>query len=298
MGKFIVTVAMLSILLSSCGTKEEHPPIVVLNQKIANILSETEGDFAVVFKNLKNGDTLFINAHQLFHAASTMKTPVMIELYRQSDLGVFSLDDFVVVTNEFKSIVDGSTYSMDSADELYGKLGSKVTIRELMYQMITKSSNLATNMLIQLVGANEVTKTMRLIGADDILVLRGVEDIKAFDKGLNNTVTAYDLMLILESIALGKSVSSAASEEMESILLDQYFNKILPAKLPHNIKVAHKTGSISGIQHDSGIIILPTGDKYVLVLLSKNLEDEKQAVELMSQVSLAVYEFVRDNNGM
>ncbi len=96
--------------------------------------------------------------------------------------------------------------------------------------MIIRSSNLATNMVIELVNARNVTQTMRELGAKDMQVLRGVEDDKAFEKGLNNTTTAYDLMLIFEKIAQGKAVDSAASEEMVNILLKQEFNDIIPAR--------------------------------------------------------------------
>ncbi len=139
--------------------------------------------------------------------------------------------------------------------------------------MITKSSNLATNILIDLVGAKNVNKTMRSIGANDIKVLRGVEDGKAFDKGMNNTVTAYDLMLLFERIANGKMVSKQASDAMIDILFKQTFNSVIPARLPKDVRVAHKTGSITGIYNDSGIVYLPDGRKYVVVLLSKGLEE-------------------------
>lgn len=294
-----IIIFLLSWLFLSCSTQKDHPDIVMLNQQIIEVLAETNGDFAVAFKNLKNGDTLFVNANQPFHAASTMKTPVMIELFKQSAAGKFTFDDFMVVTTEFKSIVDGSTYSLsvtdDSEDGLYSMVGSKISINELMYQMITKSSNLATNMLVELVGADEVTATMRSIGAEDILVLRGVEDIKAYDKGMNNVTTAYDLMLIMENIATYKSVSQHASEQMEEILLDQHFNAIIPAKLPDDVRVAHKTGSITGVQHDSGIVILPNGDKYVLVLLSKNLENKEKGIEQMAKISRLIYDYVQSN---
>jgi beta-lactamase class A len=198
--------------------------------------------------------------------------------------------------NEFRSIVDGRFFSLDSTDdsetELYKHIGEKRTIKDLIYQMITVSSNLATNLIINLVGANNVTQTMRELGAKDIVVLRGVEDNKAFERGLNNTTTAYDQMLLFEKIAKGEAVNPAASEAMINILLDQRFDEIIPAGLPSNVKVAHKTGSISGIQHDAGIIFLPDGRKYVLVLLSKNITDEKAAINAMANVSKMVYEYV------
>jgi beta-lactamase class A len=164
-------------------------------------------------------------------------------------------------------------------------------VSDLVYRMITLSSNLATNILIDLVGATNVTQTMRDMGANDILVLRGVEDGKAYRAGLNNKTNAYDLMLIYEQLAQGRVVSEAASKEMIDILSAQEFNTIIPAKLPKEVKVAHKTGWITGLNHDSGIVFLPNGKKYVVVILSHKLQDEEQAVEAMGEVSRKIYEF-------
>jgi beta-lactamase class A len=129
------------------------------------------------------------------------------------------------------------------------------------------------------------------MGANDIKVLRGVEDSKAFDKGLNNSTTAFDLMLIFENMAQGKIVNQESCDGMIKILLDQKFNEIIPAKLPKNVKVAHKTGSITGVQHDSGIIFLPDGRKYVLVLLSKNLKDVNAGISAMANVSEMIHQY-------
>jgi len=136
---------------------------------------------------------------------------------------------------------------------------------------------------------------MRALGAKDIQVLRGVEDDKAFQKGLNNTTTAYDLMLIFEKIAQGKAVNAAASEEMVNILLKQEFNDVIPARLPDDVKVAHKTGEISGVRHDAGIVFLPDGRRYVLVLLSKEVKDVPKAVEAMATVSEMIYQYIKES---
>jgi beta-lactamase class A len=142
------------------------------------------------------------------------------------------------------------------------------------------------------VGAKNVSGTMQQLGTKDIHVLRGVEDGKAFENGLNNTITAHGLMTLFEKMAKSETVNPAASKAMIDILLDQKFNDIIPAELPAGVKVAHKTGSITGVHHDSGIIFLPNGKKYVLVLLSKNLKDEKAAIKAMAKVSKLIYEFV------
>ena len=224
-----------------------------------------------------------------------MKTPVLIEAYKQAATGKFQIQDSLLVKNEFKSIVDGSLYSLDSKDdsdvELYKREGKKVKIYDLLYLMIIKSSNLATNLVIDLVGAKNVNNTMRQMGANDIQVLRGVEDNKAYRKGINNTTTAYDQMLIFSEMANGKIVSQESSDAMISILIDQKFNDKIPAKLPNNVKVAHKTGWITGVNHDAGIVLLPDGRKYVLVLLSKDLEDDQAAVQSMAKVSRMIYQY-------
>ena len=266
-----------------------------LKSQIEDKLATQKGDFAVAFKDVTTGDELQINGQTFFHAASTMKTPVMIEVYKQAAAGMLSLSDSFVVKNEFRSIVDSSVFSLQSKDdseqELYNHLGEKRSLYDLVYAMIIKSSNLATNLVIELTDARKVTQTMRQLGAKHIQVLRGVEDTKAFAKGLNNITTAEDLMIIYEKMAKGQIVDSASSKAMINILLDQQFNDIIPAKLPKTVKVAHKTGSISQIHHDSGIIFLPDGRKYVLVLLSKNWVKEQEAVKAMAEVSELVYQF-------
>jgi beta-lactamase class A len=264
-----------------------------LKSAIEAKLKTVEGEIAVAFKDLQTGKTLLINEKENFHAASTMKTPVMIEVFKQAKEGKFKLSDSILVKNEFKSIVDGSPYSMDIADDsgdgMYKMIGKKMTIYDLTYQMITVSSNLATNILIDLVDAKNANASMRKLGAKDINVLRGVEDQKAFDKGLSNTTTAYDLMLIFEKIAQNKVIDKNSCEEMRKILFDQKFNEIIPEKLPKTVKVAHKTGSITGVQHDSGIVYLPDGRKYVLVVLSKKLKNVDAGVKMLAEVSEMVY---------
>ncbi len=292
------SIGFVLLLNLSCSHKPNNHQdrLAALRQQIERQFSTTPGTFALGFLDLQTGDTLYINAHERFHAASTMKTPVMIELYRQAADGKLSLDDSVLITTEFKSIVDGSPYTMDiSADSetvLYKQVGKRLPISRLIYLMITQSSNLATNILIQLVGADNVTATMRKLGAPDIEVLRGVEDIKAFDKGLNNTTTAYDLVQIMAALARGKAVNPQADKAMVGILLNQHFNEIIPALLPDTVQVAHKTGGITGVRHDSGIVFLPDGRAYVLVLLSKDLPDADKGIAVLARISRQVYDYM------
>ena len=288
-------IGLVSLLLGSCG--KEQMDIQHLKAQIEKEFAEEPGTFALAFMDLQTGEELLIHASDSFHAASTMKTPVLIELYKQAAAGKFALSDSIEIKNNFYSIVDSSAYSLteedDSEKKLYQRLGEKRTIADLAYDMIIVSSNLATNLVIELVGGENVTQTMRELGAPDIQVLRGVEDIKAFQQGLSNSTTAYDLMKIYEKLGKGEVVSPEASKAMLDILFDQKFNEIIPAKLPEEVKVAHKTGVITAVHHDSGVVFLPDGRKYVLVLLSKELGDFDAGTERMAKVSKLVYDFVR-----
>ncbi|MCE7862866.1 MAG: serine hydrolase [Bacteroidetes bacterium CHB5] len=280
------------LLLIGCTPKPDRTETI---QQIQEILRKPTGTFALAYKDLITGDEILINEHELFHAASTMKTPVMVEVYRQAAAGKFSLKDSILIKNEFISILDGSPYSItresDSDTLIYDHIGEKRTVYSLMHDMIIISSNLATNLIVELVDAKNVNQTMRAMGANDIQILRGVEDTKAYEAGMNNQVTAYDLMLLFEKIDREEIVNEEASMAMMDILLDQKFNDIIPAKLPANVKVAHKTGFITGVHHDSGIVFLPDGKKYVLVLLSKGLKDETAGIEAMANVSELLYHY-------
>lgn len=285
---------ILALLHIGCTLTKPKATMDTLREKVLAELGKQKGTYAVAFKDLQTGEELLLNERESFHAASTMKTPVLIEAYQQAAEGKFAIHDSILVKNEFKSIVDGSPFFIgpeaDSEQELYGYLGKKRPLSELLYKMIIQSSNLATNIVIEQLDAKKVTQTMRALGAKDIQVLRGVEDTKAYRQGLNNTTTAYDLMVLFQQMAEGKIVSPAASQEMIKILLDQQFKDIIPAKLPKDVKVAHKTGWITGVHHDAGIVFLPNGRAYVVVLLSKAVTDAKAGVTAMASVSEMLYQ--------
>lgn len=254
-------------------------------------------EVGVAFHRLGSpSDTLYIDADVSMHAASTMKVPVMIELFRQVDSRGLSLDQKILLVNQFGSIVDGSLYSLSSGDDsdssVYGMVGDRVSVRDLMYHMITRSSNLATNALIALVGAKRTTAAMRLLGASKIQVLRGVEDEKAYERGMNNTTTARDLAIIMEAIQANRAASPGSCEQMRQILLHQEFNDEIPAGLPRGTPVAHKTGQITAHLHDAAVVYPRDASPYVLVILTRGIPDEKVARSLMADISRMVYQHV------
>ena len=282
--------------VSACSSPKS---VDQLKTDIENDISGEEGTFAIWFQHLQNPDQHFaINADTLFHAASTMKTPVMIELFRQAEAGQFDLSDSIKVENKFYSIVDGSEFQLtlnpDGDDPFERRVGEMATLYDLNHAMITYSSNLTTNLLIRLVGAEETTQTMRDLGAENIQVLRGVEDLKAFDQGLSNRTTAKDLGIIYEHIANGTAVSTEMDSLMIEVLKDQYYQDVLPEYLPEEVVAANKTGFITGVRHDSGIFYLPDGQSYVLIFLSKNLPDEDRGRDVGREISLKIFNWITE----
>jgi beta-lactamase class A len=262
-----------------------------LQQRIAQVKGAT---VAVAYQDLGNPkDAVFLEADRPLHAASTMKVPVMLEFFRQVDAGKLSLDQPITLVNQFHSIVDGSPYSLDPKEDedaaLYERIGKPVPARELLERMITRSSNLATNSVIALVDPKRVTETLRSLGAKQMTVLRGVEDDKAYQKGLINTATARDLSTVLAAIGQGKTASASSTQAMRAILLAQELNDEIPAGLPPGTPVAHKTGQITGVLHDAAIVYPPSRAPYILVVLTSGIPDEKVARSLIVDISRSVY---------
>jgi len=251
-------------------------------------------EVGLALKDLETGEGLFLNEKARMHAASTMKVAVMVEVFKQAAEGKFSLDDTLVVKNEFRSIADGSPYSLSATDdsdpEMYSRLGQKMPIRELVERMITVSSNLGTNILMDLVEAENIMATLAAMGISGMEVLRGVEDSRAFERGLNNQTDALALMQLLEAIATGRAVSEASTVEMMAILTRQRFRAGIPAGVPEAVPVGNKTGSISGIEHDAAVVFPPGRKPYILVVLTRGVQSSEAGERLMARLSALIYQ--------
>jgi beta-lactamase class A len=272
-------------MVAKAQVKQEKLPIppasdsvaaaeVSLYRNILKIKKEHELEsLGIAFYDAETTIQWAYNGDQYFHAASTMKLAVLLGVFRQIERGELALDAPVHVRNRFTSIVNQEPFMLDlgtDADpDVYGHLGRTLTIRELAYWMITKSSNLATNLLVDVVGIETIQHALDELDIDGVRILRGVEDQAAFDAGLNNEVTANGLLKLLRIIADGKAYSKRASDEMLNILLEQQYNSGIPAGLPKAVRVAHKTGNISTVHHDAGIIFLEGRKPYVLVILTQ-----------------------------
>jgi len=277
--------------LSCTTTLAQDAKLAAAEAAIQQRIAASGAEVAVYFKTLDGKAEWSVRPDEVFHAASTMKIPVLIELFHQVQQGKVKLDDKLMVKNEFHSIVDGLSYKLNAADDseadLYKAEGQSRSLRELCELMITVSSNFATNLIIEKLGVENIRAMVQALGADGVVVLRGVEDGKAFEKGLNNTATARGLAILLQAIAKKKAVDAASSEEMIAILTRQTFNEGIPAGLPPGISVAHKTGEITGIHHDAAIVFAKR--PYVLVILVRGLVDIKQSAALIADISRQIY---------
>jgi len=248
-----------------------------LEAAIRERIGREQGEYGVAVIDIETGRTAGVNERLVMHAASTMKVPVLLELYRRAAEGTIRLDDRVTVRATFRSIADTSHYTLSKDDDseltLYERIGEQVSLRELARLMTVRSSNLATNILIDILDAKTIQATTERVGGWGMRVLRGVEDTPAYNAGMNNTTTALGLAHVLASIARCDILPRTQCDEVIDILAAQEFNQMVPSGLPTGTRVAHKTGSITGIRHDGGIVLPSDSPPYVVVVLTRGVPD-------------------------
>jgi beta-lactamase class A len=263
-----------------------------------NLEEQKDKLIAVAFRDLETDHDYFLNADEPLHPASTMKVHVMMEVFRQANEELLSHDGRLPIFNSFTSIADGSKFSLDVIDDseqsLYQRIGETESIHELTRLMIVRSSNFATNILIEKIGARNVDDFIHALGIEGVVIRRGIEDNVAFRLGMNNSATARGLTQTMDLIARKKVVSERASAQMIDILLGQEFNESIPALLPNFVKVAHKTGWTGDVYHDTGIVYPPDRKPYVLSLMTRGFNEaqENEAHACIANLSRRIYESI------
>ena len=285
---------LVSLLVAIGRTAHAQDPTALAQRLTERIARAPARAVGLYYRSLAGPDSLVIGANLRFHAASTMKVPVMIQIFRDADAGVLRLDDSLTVHTAFPSLVPGEAFTVgkedDSDSTLYESVGRNRSVRDLLERMITRSSNLATNILIERVGAARAQASARALGAWSIQVLRGVEDGQAYRAGLNNTTTARDLGVLLTAIVQGRAASRTSCDSMLAILGRQEFNEGIPVGVPPGTRVAHKTGWIGEVvYHDAAVVYPARGGPYVLTVLTGGIKEDSVAHNLVADLSRLVY---------
>jgi beta-lactamase class A len=235
------------------------------------------------------------------YAASTMKVAVMVAAYRLAESGRLDLDADIPVHDEFPSALgDGTTYrstaDYDNDPQPWERIGRTAPLRWLIRRMIVRSSNLATNLVLERVGLEAVAEVWAAVGARHSAMARGIQDYAADNAGLSNVVTARDLAALMATVYLGARwpshrdevlASPKACEEMLSVLLAQEVTDDVVRGLPPGTAVAHKNGWVDGIRHSAAVVMPTDAPAYVLVTCVSAPLGEKEACDLVAQVAAA-----------
>jgi beta-lactamase class A len=255
---------------------------------------------AVAVHDLASGGEWQVNADRWFHAASTIKVAILVALAAAVGDGRFQLTSRLAVRNRFFSAADGLPYriaaSRDANAEVHRSIGRAIRLEELAVHMIATSSNLATNLLLDLIGVDYACGVLARIGVDGIDLRRGVEDERAFTAGINNRATARGLVQLFRAIHQRRAVPERDSQWMLEVLHQQQFTSGIPASLPPTVraeaKVANKTGEISNMAHDAGLVFLPDHSVYVIAVLTETRPGISPDLETVAKLARVGYERV------
>lgn len=232
-----------------------------------------------------------------FHAASTIKLAVLVALFAAVDEKKYHPKARLHVRNWFLSAADGKPYqvaaSRDANSVVQAAIGKTMRLEELAFHMIATSSNLATNLLVDLLGREWIQEVLDRLKVRGVDFQRGVEDERAFEVGINNRVTANGLVSLLKAIYSGEYFSLESRDQMLDFLLRQEFTSGIPAGLPDGVRsqarVANKTGEISTVSHDAGLVFLPDREPYAVAILSQWDPSQTGRRDAVADLSRVVY---------
>lgn len=273
-----------------------------LHERVQRIADEAGArKVAVAWYDYETREAWDHNGDEWFHAASTIKVPILLGVFGAAHRGVLVLDSRVHVRNRFLSVADGQPFRVESGrdanSEVHRHLGKTMKVDQLAHHMIVTSSNLATNLLVDLVGIEEIRESLTELGVSGIELRRGVEDERAWEKGLNNRVTAKGLISVLRPIEEGMAFGVPYSARMLEILHDQEFRSGIPAGVPESARVANKTGEISTVAHDAAIVYPADRKPYCVVVLTAWDAGASGRSDTIARISRAVYDHLAAGDG-
>lgn len=236
------------------------------------------------------------DAHAPHYAASTMKLPLVMAAFRRAARGELDLAAEVPVRGTFASVVDGSPFELDETEDqdpvTWAAVGGTRTLLQLARHAITHSSNIATNLLVDVVGLDEVAAVLRLAGCSSSTVVgRGIEDARAREAGITNTVTAADLGRLMA--AVGRREPDLGGEAVlgpvEELLAGQLHLDQVPAGLPAATPTASKSGWIPGVSHDVALVRPEGEEPFVLAVCTTIDLGEAEAADVVAGIARDVW---------
>lgn len=235
-----------------------------------------------------------LGADRTHPAASTLKLALLVAVYRAIERGQIALDDEIVVHETFASAIEGETYDTteeyDNDPQPWELIGGTSSVGWLAGRAIISSSNLATNLLIELLGLDAVNEVYGAVGSRHARLRRGIQDGPAGDHGLWNTATAADMAAVLRGSLDGRLLSADNAEAVESILAACETNDAIPAGLPQGIYVAHKTGWIDEACHDVALVRAAGEPPFILSIYSAAPLDDPSIHRLVADVARACWD--------
>ncbi len=233
------------------------------------------------------------DAQRPHFAASTMKLAMLVGAHRAAEAGEVDFNQAVTVHDDFASAVDGRRFSLgqddDSDDEVWDALGREVPLGWLARRMVVRSSNLATNLVLDVVGLPAAARVLADAGCSDSVLQRGIEDYPAREEGLTFEFTAADLAGLMGALVLGRLTGPRATAEMLATLRAQERTEDVVAGLPQGTQVAHKNGWVEGVRHSVAYVEPDDGPAYVQVVLTSTGWADDVACSLIADVTAAVF---------
>jgi beta-lactamase class A len=276
----IVAIAILSVAALPRPARAEVPaPLTALAHDVHSLSVHIPAPIALEVFDLSTGFSTGFNATQSMPAASTIKIPVMVEVFRQLQAGKFDIDRHVTLLARDKDYGSGELCD--------APVGTTYSIADLLEKMIDISDNTATNMLIRLVGRRNINVSMRELGLTRTHL---TQDIRTTDWSIRSALrtSPHDLVHLLELMARRQLVNEWSSNEMISILEEDQINTLLPEPLPDDIEIAHKTGSFFDTLNDAGIVYAENAP-YVIAVMTTALPTQDIGRSFIHALSRRVY---------
>ena len=276
---FLFTCLVVLALPSVAGASEPLSEKWLSNQ-VTMIPTEKGTKYSLYVKPLtEDGKPIVLNSHKMA-SASLIKIPIMIEAFNQKNQGKLDFDELVIIRHA-KTVEGGSVYNLPD--------GSILSIGQIVDLMIVQSDNTSANILIDRLGMDNVNKMITSLGCKETILQRKMMDFEAVKRGRQNYTSVTDIANLLGKLYASKCLDPESDKAMLEIMQRQEDNTVISAQLPHQLKIAHKTGQLDGMYYDCGIVY-GTSHDYIICMMAENVKDEPRVMYDMSSLSLTIYD--------